>query len=203
MTTIYLVRHGQSVKNTKKIVQGNADDHTNVLTIQGRAQAQEVANLLKGVDVTKIYHSPLTRAQETAQIIAATHHMLPEQYKLLHEKKQGSMQGLRHEEMMAKFCDWSLMTEDERLDVKAVPDEESQRELRSRALEVVFDIAQKHPNDTVFAVTHGGFIRAIYTYLSDKTLGEMWSVDNCGYLKLEVKGDKMDISETSKLSLKE
>lgn len=202
MTTIYLIRHGQSIKNTQKIVQGDEDDHANILTDQGRAQAYEVADLLNGVSVTKIYHSPLVRARETAQIIADAHKLVPEQYKYLHEKKQGSMQGMRHEEMMAKFHDWSAMTEDERLDIKAVPNEESQRELRSRALEAVRDIALRQPGDTVFAVTHGGFIRAIYTYLSGKTLGEMWIVDNCGYIKIEVDGDKVELTDSSKLMRK-
>ncbi len=67
MTTILLVRHGETDWNTERRWQGHADQPLNAA---GRAQALELAAALidRGVDV--VYASDLSRAHETAMIVA-------------------------------------------------------------------------------------------------------------------------------------
>ena len=65
---IYLVRHGETELNVKRVLQGRSDYP---LTETGVKQAQEVADWFRdqGVVFDRVYSSPLTRAMQTARII--------------------------------------------------------------------------------------------------------------------------------------
>lgn len=69
MNKLYLLRHGQTEFNVKKLVQGRCDSP---LTDLGRKQAGMAAAWLKGHDVVpdKVVSSPLGRAMDTAQLVA-------------------------------------------------------------------------------------------------------------------------------------
>lgn len=69
MKRLYLLRHGQTEFNVKKLVQGRCDSP---LTDLGRKQAGMAAAWLKAHDVApdKVVSSPLGRAMDTAQLVA-------------------------------------------------------------------------------------------------------------------------------------
>lgn len=69
MKRLYLLRHGQTEFNVKKLVQGRCDSP---LTDLGRQQARAAAAWLKahGVVPNKVVSSPLGRAMDTAQLVA-------------------------------------------------------------------------------------------------------------------------------------
>ena len=69
MKRLYLLRHGQTEFNVKKLVQGRCDSP---LTALGRKQAGMAAAWLKGHDVVpdKVVSSPLGRAMDTASLVA-------------------------------------------------------------------------------------------------------------------------------------
>lgn len=69
MKRLYLLRHGQTEFNVKKLVQGRCDSP---LTDLGRKQAGMAAAWLKGHDVVpnKVVSSPLGRATDTASLVA-------------------------------------------------------------------------------------------------------------------------------------
>ncbi len=69
MRRLYLLRHGQTEFNVKKLVQGRCDSP---LTDLGRKQAGRAAAWLKAHDVVpdKVVSSPLGRAMDTAQLVA-------------------------------------------------------------------------------------------------------------------------------------
>ena len=69
MKKLYLLRHGQTEFNVKKLVQGRCDSP---LTDLGRKQAGTAAAWLKSHDVVpdKVVSSPLGRAMDTAQLVA-------------------------------------------------------------------------------------------------------------------------------------
>lgn len=70
MKKLYLLRHGQTEFNVKKLVQGRCDSP---LTDLGRQQAAKAAAWLKAHDVVpeKVVSSPLGRAMDTASLVAA------------------------------------------------------------------------------------------------------------------------------------
>ena len=63
---IYILRHGQTVWNKSRLLQGSRDIE---LCEDGRSVARERRDQLKDVDFDVIYSSPLKRAYETACII--------------------------------------------------------------------------------------------------------------------------------------
>lgn len=69
MKRLYLLRHGQTEFNVKKLVQGRCDSP---LTVLGRQQARAAAAWLKahGVVPDKVVSSPLGRAMDTARLVA-------------------------------------------------------------------------------------------------------------------------------------
>jgi broad specificity phosphatase PhoE len=72
-TTLYLVRHGATDANVRRppVLQGRSVDLP--LNDTGRRQAERVAALLNSVAPAVIYASPMQRARQTAEAIAAPH----------------------------------------------------------------------------------------------------------------------------------
>ena len=64
MTTLIVVRHGQSVSNLQKRFTGQ---HETDLTELGHLQAENTARFLDDCHIDKIYASDLSRAMETAR----------------------------------------------------------------------------------------------------------------------------------------
>jgi broad specificity phosphatase PhoE len=86
----YFLRHGESESNRLKIVAGSIDVD---LTDVGRAQAREAIEALRPIGVTHVTSSNLTRARETAAIIARAlalpHVVIPD----LAERNWGELEG--------------------------------------------------------------------------------------------------------------
>ena len=71
ITTLYLVRHGETDYNRQRIVQGRRINCE--LNVTGRAQARALARRLASVPVDAVFSSTLRRAEETAAFVAAEH----------------------------------------------------------------------------------------------------------------------------------
>lgn len=68
MVQVYLVRHGETLWNAERRLQGQSNS---ALTEHGEHQAQLVARRAKELNITHIISSDLGRTQQTAEIIAA------------------------------------------------------------------------------------------------------------------------------------
>ena len=68
MTTIFLVRHGETVDNANNIMQGQTQG---CLNERGREQARQVAERLASEQIDAVVASDLRRAVQTAEVIAA------------------------------------------------------------------------------------------------------------------------------------
>ncbi|HUR61860.1 MAG TPA: histidine phosphatase family protein [Candidatus Thermoplasmatota archaeon] len=71
MGRIFLLRHGQTVANRDRILQGPRIDAE--LSDLGRRQADSLGMAFSGLPLEALYCSPLTRARETAAAIAQRH----------------------------------------------------------------------------------------------------------------------------------
>jgi broad specificity phosphatase PhoE len=75
VTTLLLVRHGETDWNRELRIQGSSDTQLNAT---GRAQARDLARELAEVPLDAVYSSDLGRARETAEIVERfpdlTHH---------------------------------------------------------------------------------------------------------------------------------
>lgn len=88
---LYLVRHGQSVGNQKKLFFGKSDYP---LTDLGREQARQAAEKLREVDFSRCCASDLSRAWETARICLEGRDVAPEPCPDLQEQDMGRLENL-------------------------------------------------------------------------------------------------------------
>ena len=65
---IIFLRHGQAENNTKKILAGRSPNVN--LTQTGLEQAEQAGEMLKSLNISAIYTSPIDRALQTAQIVS-------------------------------------------------------------------------------------------------------------------------------------
>jgi len=68
MTNIYLVRHGSTEWNEKRIWQGVVDTE---LSSRGIEEVEKVSEFFKNKSIDAIFSSPMKRARQTANIIAS------------------------------------------------------------------------------------------------------------------------------------
>jgi broad specificity phosphatase PhoE len=158
VTTLLLVRHGETDWNAEGRLQGQTD---RPLSDYGRRQAQQLAEELQGEELEAIYSSDLARARETAEIVGRRLGLPTVLDPDLREKDWGTWEGL---------------TAVERDRVEFVG--ESTEAHRDRILESLRRISERHPGDgRVLVVTHGGSMRRVQT----AALG--WALpvaENCG-----------------------
>ncbi|MXP67150.1 2,3-diphosphoglycerate-dependent phosphoglycerate mutase GpmB [Pantoea sp. Aalb] len=69
MVQVYLVRHGETIWNVARRIQGQCDSP---LTEKGKQQAQQVSKRLNALGITHIISSDLERTRRTAEIIASS-----------------------------------------------------------------------------------------------------------------------------------
>ncbi len=93
---LILSRHGQTIWNTEFKMQGR----TNIpLNETGKQQALCLAKRLEGMPFTHIFHSPLSRAEETARLIIGGQAVPVEAHDALIERDFGSWEGHTFEEL--------------------------------------------------------------------------------------------------------
>jgi broad specificity phosphatase PhoE len=159
VTTLLLVRHGETDWNRDGRWQGHSDTHLNDA---GREQARQVAADLGHVDV--IYASDLTRARETAEIIAADLGLDVRTDARLRERSFGAWEGLSMPEIEEQFGDalarWRLG------DGPGADDAEPFEAFAERVREFVEEVLARHPDEAVLVVSHGGSIRVIHALAS-------------------------------------
>jgi probable phosphoglycerate mutase len=154
---VLLVRHGQSVGNREGRMQGHQDFP---LSDTGRAQAKTLAAWLRereiGWDIA--YASPLARARETAEIMAAELG-LPEPIGALElrEIRAGELEGLTRDDILARhpaFMDRAITD----LGDFAEFGGESYDEVQARVRGWVDKLEREHraPEQRVLVVAHGG-----------------------------------------------
>lgn len=185
MSTIYLIRHGQSMYNTQKIVQGSTDHKENTLSPVGVQQAQKLAKHLKDIQVQAIYSSPYRRAVHTASILMSNRslevHVLPG----LVEKGVGILEGHSTQEYHDSYAKWDAFSEQDRWTKQFVTDEETYEAASTRMHQAMMTISKAHPHDIVFAVSHANAIKAFYYRVADLDLNDPFELENCGYLIID------------------
>jgi probable phosphoglycerate mutase len=148
MTLLYLVRHGETDWNLERRIQGSTDIKLNAT---GRAQAAATGALLARRSWDAIYASPLSRAFETASIIAAANGLpLPTAVPELVERNYGEAEGMTGADIDKKYPRNA-----------EVPGRESRDAVTARVLPALLAIAEHHHDEAVIVVSHGGVIRSV------------------------------------------
>lgn len=152
-----LLRHGQTDWNINFLLQGVTDIPMNETGIE---QVKLAAQAIRAEDWDVVLTSPLSRARQTAEIIAELVGF-PEiiEQELLIERSFGEAEGLSHEQWRAKYSN---------LDV--IPGGESRTQLNERSKLLLDTVSSELSGKRVLAISHGALIRALLATVSNNEL---------------------------------
>ncbi len=184
-TMIYLVRHGETEWNVKRVMQGKTDIRLNAL---GRKQARTVAITLKNIHFDAFYSSPLTRTMETAKIINKFHHLSIITDSDLQERNFGSLEGKSYEEVN-RFHPGLIFSEIWNYPNFRPPDGESASDVLKRAKRFSVKILRIHKGQHVLVVSHGDVLRSI--------IGSFMNIHPKYFLDVYVGNTGLTVLETS------
>ncbi len=197
---LYLVRHGETIWNTQKIIQGW---HDSPLTKRGIQQAQETAKNLKKVQFNQVFSSDLLRAQRTAEIIAADHDLTIKTTRMLREVAMGPFEGKKADyfrQSLRKSLDYrASLPNDEQMEYRPHPEIESFGETASRTLTFLRQTALAYLGKNVLIVSHSAVIRATLVKLGFGTNQELpfGSVKNGAHVRLDSDGIEFFVKEVN------
>ena len=198
MYTIYIIRHGETDNNKKRVLQGRSNLPLNE---EGVRQAEKARDFFDGNEIMfdKIYSSPLIRAIRTAEIITgdAAPFILDDQ---LLEMDYGPYEGCSlldpPKEIIEFFSDF--------VNNPAPEGMENLSDLVARMgrfMESLVDRLVESPNDesdkTILISTHAIAMKGILEYLTPGSDGAYWSkyIGNCAVYVAENRDGKFGVPE--------
>jgi probable phosphoglycerate mutase len=168
MTTLYLVRHGETEDNVNQILQGQTDGK---LTIKGIGQARELRDKLANNHFDAIISSDLKRAVDTAEILNEPHHLNLEQTLLLRERDWGDFTGRFIPDIQEEKFPENVETVDA---------------MFARAMNFITYVKVTYRDKDVLAIGHGLFNRCIQAIYHKKTIRDIPRMVNAEVRILEL-----------------
>lgn len=156
--TLYLIRHGETEWNVKKLIQGHTDSP---LTKNGLNQAKKLANEFKNKKIDAIFSSDLTRAKRTAEIIALEKKLAVETSELLRERNFGKYEGQTLEDLKKLIAKMESVLQGR----ESHEEIEDSQKLISRFITYLREIAVAYAGKKIIVVTHGGCLRVLLIHL--------------------------------------
>lgn len=149
MIDFWLIRHGETVENAQRICQGQTPG---TLNEEGIVQAKNLGKYLKDEKFDVIYSSDLLRTMKTTAEVAK-----------YHPEKEIIAEPLLRERYLADWQGKPFPKNWKELDLPEGA--ETSEDLIARATEFIKLLKEKHQGQKVFAMSHGGLIRAFWTVL--------------------------------------
>lgn len=172
MTTLYLIRHGETPWNVEGRYQGQLDPP---LTDKGHQQARTTAAALAAIDFDAIYSSDLARAKLTADALAEKIGLPIQLDERLREIHQGEWQNVVIDDIRAG---WSEALHGWETDPwqHYPPGGETLQQLQERLFSMIDEVTQKHPGGRVAIFTHKLPIALLKIRYQGHPPGEIWSL---------------------------
>src|SRR5688572_3969149 len=157
-TTIFLVRHAAH-ELLGRVLTGRVAGVR--LGEEGRRQSERLADRLARERISAVYTSPLERARETAEPIAARLGMQAEPSEALTEIDYGEWSGRSFESSDAdpRWTEWNRSKATSR-----PPGGESLLDVQCRAVGSIERLVEKHPGAGAVLVSHSDVIKAVLAY---------------------------------------
>lgn len=177
MTLLYLIRHGETLWNAERRMQGWTDSP---LSERGIQQARALAERLRKVEFAAIYSSPTGRAFQTAEIVRDRRALDIVPRPELREINLGDWEGRKWEELAKE--------EPERAErfwqsphLYEPRSGETYEQVRQRAVPAIHEIAAAHgAEEKVLVVTHTVVLKLIVAHFEGQPLAGIWETT---YLK--------------------
>lgn len=158
--TVYLLRHGETQWNVKKMTQGHARSQLNQT---GKKQAKKAALFFKDMCLHTVYCSPLVRTVQTAKEVMKYHHpsklvKCPE----FAERYFGKLEGWTRKQLFKRIPDIEKQWKRDGLNWRPPGNGETIREQFIRVYAGFLKVVKKHKlGDTILIISHGGPIKCL------------------------------------------
>ena len=149
--TLYVVRHGETIRNKLGLIQGQTEWD---LTEKGIKDAEELRDIVDKLDIDVVISSPLKRAVDTASIITSDKYPINIDDRIV-ERNWGMCEGAHIEEVDTVKC-WNFFINTDNNKIERVQD------LLARVSEFLEDIKVKYKDKNVLVVAHSAVLRAIH-----------------------------------------
>lgn len=149
--TLYVVRHGETIRNKLGLIQGQTEWD---LTEKGIKDAEELRDIVDKLDIDVVISSPLKRAVDTASIITSDKYPINIDDRIV-ERNWGMCEGAHIEEVDTVKC-WNFFINTDNNKIEKVQD------LLARVSEFLEDIKVRYKDKNVLVVTHSAVLRAIH-----------------------------------------
>ena len=152
-TVVGLLRHGQTDWNVGMRLQGISDIPLNDF---GREQARTAGSVLVAQEWSRIVSSPLSRALETANIVASMKSIEQvEVFPILIERSFGIAEGMTYDEWREQYPAGQHARDSETID-----------DLDARVMSILDTFLSEFAGTKVLTVSHGALIRRIIHLVS-------------------------------------
>lgn len=151
MLQVYLVRHGETLWNAERRIQGQSDSP---LTEQGERQAQQVGERVRALGITHIIASDLGRTRQTAGYIAAACGCEVILDPRLRELDMGVLERRLVDSLTPEEEGWRRRLVDGTPDGR-IPEGESMQELGDRVRAALNDCLELPEGSRPLLVSHG------------------------------------------------
>lgn len=194
---LYIIRHGETEWNKEKRLQGQCEVPLNEY---GRELARITSKALCDTRFDIVYSSPLSRAYETAQIIAGDRNISIIKDDRLKEISFGVAEGMVKDELGDKINDFFFAPE------RYVPAEggETYEEMCQRAADFIEDIIYplRNTDKSVLIVAHGAMNKGLMLCLKNLEIKDIWKGEfqrNCCVNEYELTRNSFKIIEEAKI----
>lgn len=172
-TRIYLIRHGEVEGAETPRYNGHADVP---LSERGIGQYHRLKERLAAMRISACYTSDLTRCAAGAEIIGSRLGLTPVRDRNLRELDIGIWEGKSWAELMAEYPqEWRARLAD--MANYRAPQGESLTDLSSRVMPVIKEIANRHTEEEVLVVAHGGTNRVILLNAIGAPLSSLFKIE--------------------------
>ena len=191
---IYLLRHGETDWNQERRLQGHTDIPLNQ---NGKMQIDHVAEVLIDlcVNIDLIISSPLSRAYESAEIVAE---------RMSYEKDNIIIEPLLIERCFGVGEGLTIVERKEKYPSGDYPEMESYEDLISRAHSAIDKIVRSSEDSgNVLVVAHGAILYAILTAITDGQIvygGEMVKLDQASLHLIKYRDGAIQLAKYNKES---
>ena len=189
-TTVYLVRHGESVGNLNKICLGHTDLD---LTPLGYTQAERTAEKLRDVEFDAIYSSDLIRACNTVKLHAEMRGLEVVPMQDFRELYFGDWEYASVAWLTENFYEAFMIGWRQNFGTFTAPNGERVVDMAKRMREGLIKISKEHPGGVLLVGSHAAAIRALWGEISGLAPSRWASAfpfpSNASYSILRVSGD--------------
>ena len=186
MTTVYLIRHGETANNQAHCCNGCRTNQP--LNERGRAQASALATYFDEHPVHSVHASHLTRAKQTAMLAFRLDERELCVEPDLHEVDLGEWDGMPYEETAARYPElWEGVTENSV--ITPFPSGESVTEAADRIFSAFLRIVRAHRGERVAIVAHEMILVLLLLRVLEQPLTSrnwMGGISNTGFDLLEI-----------------